>query len=83
MQDSKSWGIPEICNILNGFPGISIKIHKILRKFMEFQSNSPSIYYRVSNVVHGGCVDIFWNSPMTLVQTWQYFSDFYKLKVPG
>ena len=29
-------------------------IHKILWKFMEFQSGSPSIYYRISNVVHGG-----------------------------
>ena len=61
--DSKSLGIPEFCKILNGFAGIPIKIHKILGEFMEFESRSPSIYYRISNVVHGGCVDIFWNSP--------------------
>ena len=52
--DSKSWGIPEICKILNGFSGIPVNIHKISRKFMEFQSSSPSIYYRIFNVVHGG-----------------------------
>ena len=28
---------------------------------MDFQSYSLSISYRISNVVHGGCVDIFWN----------------------
>ena len=54
--DSNSWGIPEFCKILNGFPGIPVKIHKILGKFLESQSGSPSIYYRISNVVHrGGC----------------------------
>ena len=53
-DDSESWGIPEFCKILNGFPGIPVKIHKILGKFLEFQSGSPSIYYRISNVVHGG-----------------------------
>ena len=52
--NSKSWGVPQFCKILNGFAGIPIKIHKILAKFMEFQSGSPSIYYRISNVVHGG-----------------------------
>ena len=52
--DSKSWGIPEFKKIFNGFAGIPIKTHKILGKFMEFQSGSPSIYYRISNVVHGG-----------------------------
>ena len=62
--DSEYWGIPEFCKILNGFPGIPVKIHKIWRKFMEIQSGSPSIHYRISNVVHGRCVDIFWNSPM-------------------
>ena len=45
--DSESWGIPEFFKILNGFPGIP-------GKFMEFLSGSPSIYYRISNVVHGG-----------------------------
>ena len=30
---------------------------------MDFQSYSLSISYRISNVVHGVCVDIFWNSP--------------------
>ena len=64
LADSKSLGIPEFCKILNGFAGIPIKIRKIFGKFMEFQSGSPSIYYRISNVVHGGCVDIFWNSPV-------------------
>ena len=29
--DSKSWRIPEICKILNGFAGIPVKTHKILR----------------------------------------------------
>ena len=52
--DSNSWGIPEFCKILNGFPGIPVKIHKILGTFMEFQSGSPSIYYRISSVVHWG-----------------------------
>ena len=36
--DSKSWGIPEVRNSLNGFPGIPVKIDKILRIFIEFQS---------------------------------------------
>ena len=53
--DSKSWGIPEFCNILNGFAGIPIKIHKIFGKFMKFQSGSLSINYRISI----GCVWIF------------------------
>ena len=52
--DSKSWGIPEFWKILNGFAGIPIKIHKISGKFMEFQSGSLSICYRISNVVHWG-----------------------------
>ena len=60
----KSWGIPEFCNTLNGFRGNPVKVHKILGKFMKFQSCSPSIFCRISNVVHWGCVDIFWNSPM-------------------
>ena len=62
--DSKSWGIPEFRKTLNGFSGIPVKINKILEIFMEFQSDSPSIYYRISNVVHWGYVDIFWNSPV-------------------
>ena len=56
---SNSWGIPEFCNILNDFPGIPVKRHKILGKFMEFQSGSPSIYFRISIIVHRVCVDIF------------------------
>ena len=52
--DSSSWEIPESCKILNGFSGIPVKIHKILGKFVEFQSGSPNIFYRISNVVHGG-----------------------------
>ena len=63
LAESKSLGIPEFCKTLNGFAGIPIKIHKILGKFMEFQSDSPSIYYRITNVVDQGCVDIFWNTP--------------------
>ena len=62
--DSKSWGFPEFWKILNGVGGIPIKIHKIQGEFMEFQSGSPSIYCRISNVVHGVCVDIFWTSPI-------------------
>ena len=31
---------------------------------MDFQSYSLSISYRISSVVHGGCVDIFWNNPL-------------------
>ena len=62
--DSEPWEITEFCKILNGFPGIPVKIHKILGKFLEFQSDSPSICYRISDVVHGGGVDIFWNSPV-------------------
>ena len=49
---------------MNGFPGIPVKIYKILGKFLDFQSYSLSISYRISNVVHRGGVDIFWNSPM-------------------
>ena len=51
--DSKSLGILEFCKVLNGFAGIPIKIHKIAGKFVEFQSVLPSIYYRISNVIHG------------------------------
>ena len=52
--DSKSWRIPEFSKILYGFAGILIKIHKIFGKFVEFQSGSPSIYYKIFSVVHGG-----------------------------
>ena len=43
---------------------------------MEFQSGSPSIYYRISNVVHWGCVDILWNSPLLNIDWLFEFSDF-------
>ena len=62
LADSEYWRIPEFCKALNDFRGIPVRIHKILGKFMDFQSSSLSIFYRISNVVHGGCVDIFWNS---------------------
>ena len=52
--DSKSWRIPEFRQNLNGFPGIPVKIYKILKKFVDFQSYSLSISYRISNVVHRG-----------------------------
>ena len=58
LADSKYWGIPEFCKTFNDFRGILVKIRKILGKFMDFQSSSLSIFYRISNVVHGGCVDI-------------------------
>ena len=61
--DSKSWGIPEFskilngfdripefCKILNGFAGIPIKIHKILGKFMEFQSGSAITGFPTSSM---------------------------------
>ena len=59
LSDSKFYGIPEYCKILNGFRGIRVKIHKILGKFMDFQSCSTSILYRISNVVHGGVCGYF------------------------
>ena len=46
-----------LTKLLN-FRGISVKIHKILGKFMDFQSSLLSIFYRLSDVVHG-CVWIF------------------------
>ena len=64
LADSKYWGIPEFCKTFDDFHGIPVKIHKILVKFMDFQSSLLSIFYRISNVVHRGCVDIFWNSPI-------------------
>ena len=59
LADSSSWGITELWN--REFP---VKIHKMLGTFMDFQSCSPSIFYKISSVVHGGCVDIFLNSPI-------------------
>ena len=53
LTHSNSWGIVKFCKSLKGFAGIPIKIHKILDKFMEFQSGSPTSYCRMSNVVHG------------------------------
>ena len=66
--DTKHWGIPGFCKTFNDFRGIPVKIHKILGKFMDFQSSLLSIFYRISNVVHGGCVDIFWNSPIDWIR---------------
>ena len=55
---------------LNSFPGIPVKIYKILGKFMDFQSCLMSISSMISNAVHGGvCVDIFWNSPLPFVNS--------------
>ena len=34
---------------------------------MDFQSRSLTIFYRISIVVHGVCVDIFWNSQFCMV----------------
>ena len=44
---------------LNGFPGIPVKIYKLLGEFVDFQSYSLSISYKISNVVHRGGVSIF------------------------
>ena len=68
VADSKYWGIPEFCKTLNDFRGIPVKIHKILGKVMDFQSTSLSTFDRISNVVHGVCVDIFWNSPIYVLK---------------
>ena len=46
----------EFWKILSGFSGIPVKIDKIWGKFMEFQSGSPSIYYRISRCRPVGCV---------------------------
>ena len=70
--DSKFWGIPDFCKTLNGFPWILVKIHKILGKFIEFQPGSLSIYHRISSVVHVGCVDIFWNTPLSPRKSTEY-----------
>ena len=50
-----------------GFPGIPVKIYKIWGKFMDFQSYSLSISYRISNVVHGG-VWIFSGIPLSVTR---------------
>ena len=52
--DSKSWEIPKFRMTLNGFPGIPVKIHKVREKFIDSQSALPSLYCRISNVLHGG-----------------------------
>ena len=65
LADSRFWEIPEFCKTLNGFYVIPVKIHKNLGKSMDFQSCSQSIFYRISNVVSGVCVDIFWNVPFS------------------
>ena len=51
--DSTYRGIPEFFITLNDVSGIPFKIHKILEKFVDFQACSLSIFYRISNVVHG------------------------------
>ena len=40
------------------FPGIPANFHKMLGKFMDFQSGSPITYSRISNIVHGLSADI-------------------------
>ena len=63
--DSESWGIPEFCKILNGFPGISVKIHNIFGKFLQFQSaHQVFITGFPMSSMGGRGVDIFWNSPI-------------------
>ena len=52
--DSKSWEILKFRMTLNGFPGIPVKLHKVWEKFIDSQSALPSLYYRISNVLHGG-----------------------------
>ena len=54
-------GIPEFYEILNGSRGIPGEVY-------GFQSCEPSIFYRISNVVHGVCVDIFWNRSLKVVK---------------
>ena len=56
LADSRSWGNSRIFKTFNGFCGIPVKIHKILGKFMDFQSCSPSIFYRISNVDNWGWI---------------------------
>ena len=65
LADSRSWRIPEFSKT-EWFFWNSSQNSQNLGKFIDFQSCSPSIFYMISNVVHGGGggVDIFWNSPM-------------------
>ena len=69
LQDSRAYWFKILRNSrisqkFEWFPGIPVKIYKILGIFVDFQSCSLSISYRIPNVVHGVCVDIFWNSPI-------------------
>ena len=64
MQDSKPcWfkilGNSRILEDFEWFCWNSDQNSQNFRKFMDIQSGSPSIYYRISGVVHGVCVDIF------------------------
>ena len=58
-------------------------IPEILEKFMDFQSGSLSIYYRISSVVHwggGGGGVIFWNSSIWInLVVWKVKFPFYFL----
>ena len=74
------WGIPEFYKTLNNFGLIPVKIQKILRKFIDFHSNSLSHFYKISNVFHGGCVvgggGIFWNNAIqTIIVLTDAFTD--------
>ena len=62
LADSKSWGIPEFCNTLNGFRGIPVKIHKIWRKIYGFPVMLTKHLLQDFQCRPWGCVDIFWNS---------------------
>ena len=54
--DSKSWGIPEFRKTLNGFPGIPVKIYKILGKgpvkLIQRVKIAQSFLQSVSNLFH-------------------------------
>ena len=54
--DTKSWGIPEIFKILNGFPGIPAKIHKISRKFRELSIKLTQQFITGFTMSSMGCV---------------------------
>ena len=69
LADSKSWGTPEFCNTSNDFRGIPVKIHKIWRKFMDFQSCSLSIFTGFPMSSMGG-VWIFSGIAHCLVPNW-------------
>ena len=62
---------------MNSFPGIPVKIYKILRKVVDFQLYSLSISYRISNVLHGG-VRIFSGIAHSIlcIKVTSNFSDF-------